>query len=56
MFFTQYLTDFLNNNNKEQRQITNFNLKKVFEFNSSIMKNWTLLVFINFEVDIKTTK
>ena len=53
IFFTQYLTDNLNNSNKEERKVTKVNLKKVFDFNNERMRNWTLIVFINFEVDIK---
>ena len=53
IFFTQYLTDNLNNSNKEERKVTKVNLKKVFDFNNERMRNWTLIVFINYDVDIK---
>ena len=53
IFFTQYLTDNLNNSNKDERRVTKVNLKKVFDFNNERMRNWTLIVFINYDVDIK---
>ena len=53
IFFTQYLTDNLNNSNKEERKVTKVNLKKVFDFNNERMRNWTLIVFINYDVDVK---
>ena len=53
IFFTQYLTDNLNNSNKDERRVTKVNLKKVFDFNNERMRNWTLIVFINYDVDVK---
>ena len=53
IFSTKHLTASLQRSNKELRNKTKANLKKVFEFNSSRMRNWTIIVFIDFETDTR---